>query len=151
MSCSRACVPSWLLHLPGEAGLVTKKPLPKAMVVLGKLGHCFTAVYTSSVFQLCCKGYKMCQNTGQLLDKRSGACTGGAQQLPRSQSAPQPSWRRRTLLCYSPMEKSLLASFLPWLPEQFHPLSSCVYRLVCLTLSNLIGNCSMDIIFWNDT
>lgn len=49
----------------------------------------------------------------------------GAQQLLRSQTAPQHSWRRRTLLCYSPMEKSLLASFLPWLPEQFHPLPSC--------------------------
>lgn len=46
----------------------------------------------------------------------------GAQQLSRSQSAPQHSWRRSTLLCYSPMEKSLLASFLP---EQFHPLPSC--------------------------
>lgn len=56
---------------------MTKKPLPKAVVAFGKLGHCFTAVYTSSVFQLCCKGCKMCQNTGQLLDKGSGACTGG--------------------------------------------------------------------------
>lgn len=117
MSCSRACVSPRVLHLPGEAGLVTKKPLPKAVVAFGKLGHCFTAVYTSSVFQLCCKGYKLCQNTGQLSDKGSGACTGVLQQLSRPQSAPQHSWRRRTLLCYSPMEKSLLASF--------HPLPSC--------------------------
>lgn len=41
-----------------------KKPLPKPAVTLGKLGHCFTAVYTSSgVFKLYFKGYTACQNT----------------------------------------------------------------------------------------
>lgn len=54
-----------LLSPPEEAGLVTKKkPLPKPAVTLGKLGHCFTAVYTSSgVFKLYFKGYTACQNT----------------------------------------------------------------------------------------
>lgn len=37
------------------------------------------------------------------------------------------------------MEKSLLVSFLSWLPEQFHPLPSYVYQLVHSTFSDLIG------------
>lgn len=113
------CVPR-VLHLPGEAGLGTKKPLPKDVVVLGKLGHCFAAVYTSTVFQLCCKGYKMCQNTGQLFDKGSRACTGvlSSSQGPRLLLSTAGGGGHSS--ANSPMEKSLLASFLGFLSSSTH-------------------------------
>lgn len=59
---------------PGEAG-----PQKNPVVTLGKLGHCFTAVYTSSaVLKLYFKGYTAYQNTRQLFkvafEKGSGVC-----------------------------------------------------------------------------